>query len=132
MSRPRKKFNQAKRLEELKRDLRKLKAREKSKSRARGYFSRLDEIRELKKFVWSHKGSHPCVKCGQKHPAALDFHHRDKTEKLESIGTLIAGGASLDVVKAEVDKCDILCANCHRILHYKEKEEAFFDYLTEE
>lgn len=57
-----------------------------------------------------------CARCGyDSHPAALDFHHRDPSEKDFKIsnGNTIAW----DKVKVELDKCELLCANCHRIEH---------------
>ena len=64
-----------------------------------------------------------CIKCGFDHPAALDFHHRDPSQKLNTIGDLKWAGASKERMQKELDKCDVLCANCHRILHYNEKRK---------
>ena len=55
-----------------------------------------------------------CVRCGyDKCPAALEFHHRDRTAKEFPI-TQYLNKASKDRLFAEVDKCDLVCANCHR------------------
>lgn len=57
-----------------------------------------------------------CVKCGFRgHPAALDFHHRDPDRK--DLEMAYAVDYSLERMLAEAEKCDVLCANCHRILH---------------
>lgn len=49
---------------------------------------------------------------------ALEFHHRDLTQK--DFGISSRGYTrSWNVVKQELDKCDILCANCHREVHAK-------------
>lgn len=56
-----------------------------------------------------------CSDCGYKeHPAALDFDHLPGTEKLFNIGTSIAT-KPLRVVLAEIEKCEVVCANCHRV-----------------
>ncbi len=57
-----------------------------------------------------------CVKCGWKgHPAAFDFHHRDpSTKDMEWHKMRLRNWAS---VLVELDKCDLLCAICHRITH---------------
>ena len=57
-----------------------------------------------------------CKICGyNSHPAALQFHHRDQKEKEFTIGINIH--LPLEIVKKEIEKCDILCANCHSIHH---------------
>ena len=63
-----------------------------------------------------------CMKCGGEFPPyVFDFHHRDPSEKDRSIGTLCS--SSWEKIKVELDKCDLLCANCHRIEHYEERSE---------
>ena len=61
-----------------------------------------------------------CTKCGYAHPAALDFHHTDPTTKEGNVHRYAASGQYKRAF-AEVEKCIVLCANCHRILHYEEK-----------
>jgi hypothetical protein len=47
---------------------------------------------------------------------ALDFHHREETEKTTSPSNAIMKW-SWDRAKIELDKCDLLCSNCHREVH---------------
>lgn len=63
-------------------------------------------------YIWAYKCSHPCVDCGEKDPIVLEFDHRAGT-KLFNIGE---GGRhrSMHNLKAEIEKCDVRCANCHR------------------
>lgn len=66
----------------------------------------------IKDFVANYKMKHGCKYCGYKeHPAALDFHHvgNDKTKS-------IARMRSMKAILAEVGKCEVVCANCHRII----------------
>lgn len=77
---------------------------------------------EMKKYVHNLKLQHSCKYCGENHPAALDFHHRDPEQKELSINDVIKAGWSFDRLVAEIEKCDIICANCHRKLHYEERE----------
>ena len=59
-----------------------------------------------------------CLECGySKCPAALEFHHRDPTQKDFGIGSGSALGWGK--IQTELDKCDLLCANCHREEHAK-------------
>lgn len=73
-------------------------------------------------FIHRYKLRFGCKVCGYKKcVGALDFHHRDPKTKLTTVATLIIHGASLIKIKTEIRKCDILCANCHRELHYNDK-----------
>ena len=56
-----------------------------------------------------------CADCGSSfHYAAFDFHH--VTEKDAAISAM-AQASSLDAIAAEAAKCELLCANCHRVRH---------------
>jgi hypothetical protein len=55
-----------------------------------------------------------CNECGyDEHPSALDWHHQG--EKDMSVATLIGHGYSNERISEEVEKCVVLCANCHRL-----------------
>ena len=59
-----------------------------------------------------------CKNCGYKeNPVALDFHHREAGLKPIRVSDLVAKGCSTRRIKEEIRKCDVLCANCHRIHH---------------
>ena len=61
-----------------------------------------------------------CEICGYtKCVAALEFHHRDERTKKFEVGG--AYNRSWDVVRAELDKCLLLCGNCHQEHHYSGK-----------
>lgn len=63
-----------------------------------------------------------CVDCGEdrKISALYDFHHLDSTKKDFSIGKT---ALKFESIKSELDKCVLLCANCHRIRHYNLNED---------
>lgn len=72
-----------------------------------------DKIREyLRSYLFEKK----CSICGFDNILALEFHHRDRETKVFSIGMSTSKKVSIDTLQKELDKCDILCANCHRIL----------------
>jgi hypothetical protein len=68
----------------------------------------------------SFKATLACIKCGQNHPATFDFHHIDSSTKEESVNKLIKNRAFKRAME-EVQKCVVLCANCHRIHHHDER-----------
>ena len=61
--------------------------------------------------------THHCVTfgCGQSNPWMLDFDHIDRSTKYKSVSQLVKQGASIAVINEEIAKCQILCANCHRM-----------------
>ncbi len=64
-----------------------------------------------------------CSKCGlkSKYYSIYDFHHIDPSTKKEGITKLINRSAKWDVIKKELDKCAVLCSNCHRVHHNEEE-----------
>lgn len=62
-----------------------------------------------------------CEKCGyNKHEAALQFHHKDPSKKEFSLSQVnLNSEFTIEKMKVEVDKCALLCANCHMIEHFK-------------
>lgn len=64
--------------------------------------------------------SAPCMDCGRCfNPWVMDFDHRNPAEKEFSIAHAVEGGYTLERIKREVAKCDLVCANCHRERTYK-------------
>jgi len=70
-------------------------------------------------FIWQYKLERSCQKCGESHPSALVFHHRDPKQKHKEVPALARQGKSIETIKKEIAKCDILCHNCHNILHWE-------------
>ena len=61
-----------------------------------------------------------CTKCGYKgHHAALDFNHLDPSTKSFNVANAQSLGKGKQQILDEVAKCEILCANCHRIYTYE-------------
>lgn len=76
--------------------------------------------RALKHLLVEYKGG-KCQRCGyQKCEGALQFHHRNPQEKDFSLSQVNLNDTdfSIEKVKKEIDKCDLLCANCHFEEHY--------------
>lgn len=72
--------------------------------------------RRIKEMAIQYKGG-GCIRCGyNKCKDALDFHHLDESKKDFSIGSS-GYTRSWKRVKEELNKCVLLCANCHREVH---------------
>ena len=66
----------------------------------------------LRKRVHAYLATHARVDCGERDPAVLDVDHR--RDKSANVGALVHLGAPWGAVAAEVEKCEVRCANCHR------------------
>ena len=89
------------------------------------YYNKVDILNKYK----TERG---CKKCGEKRFYLLDFHHTDPNGKDFSISD--KSRCSLEKMMKEIEKCDILCANCHREWHYqssKDKNIIYCDWLGE-
>lgn len=71
----------------------------------------------IKKKAVLYKGG-KCIDCGLEstHYFIYDFHHRDPSKKDLSLANSMT--TSFEKLLPELDKCDLLCSNCHRIRHY--------------
>lgn len=79
----------------------------KARSRASGP----DLRKKRRQFVWDYLLAHPCVDCSEADPVVLEFDHvRGK----KSFGLAYANNHSMEALLAEIAKCEIRCANCHR------------------
>ena len=58
--------------------------------------------------------AHPCVDCGESDVRVLEFDHREDEKKLAEVSVLVARLVAWERIEAEIAKCDVRCANCHR------------------
>lgn len=79
--------------------------------------------RKQKRLIWlkNFKSNLSCEKCGENHIATLDFHHKNPKKKEFQIGYAVRYGYGKEKILNEIKKCNILCSNCHRKLHWKEQ-----------
>lgn len=73
-----------------------------------------------KEYIDNHKRNNPCP-CGESDIVCLDFHHIEN--KKECISNMVRKMVSLETLQAEMDKCIVLCRNCHAKLHAKSKSD---------
>lgn len=75
---------------------------------------RLRRLQRRREILYAEKAK-PCADCGQSFPTVcMDFDHRPGESKLFALGGATDRYA-LALVLAEIAKCDVVCANCHRI-----------------
>ena len=67
----------------------------------------------LREYVRDYLLSHPCVDCGESDIVVLDFDHV-RGNKRNGISNMIRLDVSLELLIAEIQKCEVRCANCHR------------------
>ena len=77
---------------------------------ARSRRRRIERFQEFKQGL-------KCNRCGEGHIACLEFHHLDPDAKEQSIARACRRW-SWEHLMAEVAKCEVLCANCHRKHHH--------------
>lgn len=59
-----------------------------------------------------------CTNCGENHPATLDFHHIDRHDpKNRKVHMLVANYSFKAAIQEVLERCMVLCANCHRKHH---------------
>ena len=76
---------------------------------------------EFRAFIDAYKMDRGCIRCGfAGHPAALSLDHRDPLTKVVKVSSMFS--YSWEKILAEVDKCDVMCANCHQIKSYEEDQ----------
>lgn len=75
----------------------------------------------FKRDVWLRSFKTECKFCGESRYPCLDFHHRDSGAKVATIA--LVRHWSRARLMAEIEKCDIVCSNCHRWHHWKENQE---------
>ena len=73
------------------------------------------------KYVNNFKRTHKCEICGENSSCCLEFHHVHRENKLFTISSAICNiNINMKKLKLEIQKCVILCSNCHKKLHYFE------------
>ncbi len=89
----------------------------KNKKKHLGYVKR-NKLR-VAKFIEAYKKTRQCVDCGfsgKKFPYVLDFDHANNAGmKQFNVGNWSRSVLSIEAIVREIEKCELVCANCHRI-----------------
>lgn len=102
--------------------------REKSRE---SYILNRDKILKKVKFFktkyreWfvKYKSTLKCEKCNESHISCLEFHHIDPKQKDFEISYALKHHMKKEEIELELKKCIILCSNCHKKLHWEEKNK---------
>lgn len=79
---------------------------------------------EVQTWLRTYKSSLKCERCGEDHPACLQFHHSDPSTKDSSVREAVRNNCSIEKLKEEIAKCEVLCANCHFKEHWQDKTDS--------
>ena len=92
------------------------------------------KYQQKKEIVQQLKSTQCCAKCHENRGYMLDYHHIDPSVKEDTVARMISNNYTLDRVYAEIEKCVVLCSNCHREFHYFASQNDEFtiqDYLSD-
>jgi hypothetical protein len=84
-----------------------------------------EKKRRCEERILSYKYLHPCKDCGITNPVVLEFDHI-RGKKVDNISDMPGKYPWLDIIR-EIKKCDVVCANCHRLRTAK-KADTFHKY----
>jgi len=76
---------------------------------------------ELLQWVRDKEMSSGCVDCGESHPACTQWHHTSD-DKDRTPSNMARDGVSKERIKEEMEKCIVLCANCHAKRHWDDRK----------
>ena len=86
--------------------------------------------RDKRQWIFSLK-NRPCIDCGGVfHPECMDFDHMDHDEKELCISAMYRRNFSREKILAEVDKCEVVCSNCHRMRTKARSEGKPYDFYV--
>lgn len=74
---------------------------------------------DMREFLRQYLREHPCVDCGEDDIIVLDFEHQG--DKMFNISEAPSLGVGWKTLKAEIAKCEVRCANCHRRKTHRER-----------
>ena len=79
-------------------------------------------IARNREFLLQYLLRHPCIDCREDNPIVLEFDHKKELIKLGNLSNMMMNGVSINKLQLELEKCDVRCANCHRIKTAKEED----------
>ena len=81
-------------------------------SKARKRNQKLRQV--INKYVYEYLLNHPCVICGESDITVLEFDHKGLIPKSATVSSLMRLRRPISEIRAEIEKCEVKCANCHK------------------
>lgn len=75
-----------------------------------------------REFITRIKRMYGCIDCGIKNPVILEFDHVNG-QKINNIADMVNQSYGLTIIKEEIRKCEVRCANCHRIKTHERRKK---------
>ncbi len=75
---------------------------------------------EAQKFIADYLVHHPCADCGERDPVVLTFDHINGHKKM-NVADMVSQGYSIKTIQEEINKCIVLCFNCHMRREYRRR-----------
>jgi hypothetical protein len=97
----------------------------KDRIKVRSMIFKISAKKRNRKFIVEYLKSHPCVDCGASDFRILEFDHLKN--KKRAVSELVLRACSIDTIKQEIDKCQVCCANCHRIRTYNRRQKKQYE-----
>lgn len=88
-----------------------------AKNRKHQLDKNMNRKRLLRKQYNNYKQQLQCSCCPEKEPCCLEFHHKDGKQKDFNLAIAAAYGYSWDRILEEIEKCIVVCSNCHKKIH---------------
>lgn len=93
--------------------------REKNRAKVNAYVRK--HVAKRRRLVREIKESGACADCGGKfHFSAMDFDHVEG-EKVDCVGNMTRDSRPFEAILNEIEKCELVCSNCHRVRTWKRK-----------
>lgn len=87
------------------------------------FLMKCDRRLKIRKWFVDYKKALKCDSCGNCDFRVLDFHHKDDNKEADISEVVSSSRWGKKRIMKEIEKCVVLCANCHRILHYEQKHQ---------
>jgi len=77
------------------------------------YQAKAKRVKAAQDYLWGILIQSKCWDCGERNPIVLEFDHlKDKTK---DVSKMVSQNYGVETIRKEVNKCDVVCANCHKI-----------------
>ncbi len=93
----------------------------KQKIKERSFLRNEKQRDKNKRYVNEIKSKSECIDCGENNPLVLDFDHV-KGDKVMAVSDMIGSAYSLAAIQREIEKCEVRCSNCHRVVTHERRK----------